>query len=323
MRLGPLEIVIILVVVLVIFGATKMTDVGKRIGGGGKSKSGGRAGSETKAAPIRYPRLQMTGILIVVAGAILLGISYGLLKLVREGDDLVLTSEDHAIIAEVWNSKTVRAHLLENLGPGRLQVHPRMRGHVKQALIRIGFPVEDLAGYVEGDPLPMTLAEQMTPSEFRLLLDRFFKTVFVAVDTYHGVVDHIVGDGVMAMWTPGFGGPDHPVQVVRAGRKLVADMASDPILGKSLPAGVGIHTGVAWVGVVGETGVHDFTVLGDVPNTVARLGSVTAGGELAMSDAIVEVASVDTEGLERRLLDLKGKAEPFPAWIEKAPPEAS
>ncbi len=83
MRLGPLEIVIILVVVLVIFGATKMTDVGKRIGGGGgKSKSDSRAGSETKAAPIRYPRLQMTGILIVVAGAILLGISYGLLKLV-------------------------------------------------------------------------------------------------------------------------------------------------------------------------------------------------------------------------------------------------
>lgn len=81
MRLGPLEIVIILAVVLVIFGATKMTDVGKRIGGG-KGKSGGRAGSETKAAPIRHPRLQMTGIFIVVAGAIMLAISYGLFKLV-------------------------------------------------------------------------------------------------------------------------------------------------------------------------------------------------------------------------------------------------
>ena len=82
MRLGPLEIVIILVVVLIIFGATKMTDVGKRISGGGKGQSGSRASSETKAAPIRYPRLQMTGIFIVAAGAILLAISYGLLKLV-------------------------------------------------------------------------------------------------------------------------------------------------------------------------------------------------------------------------------------------------
>jgi len=82
MRLGPLEIVIILAVVLIIFGATKMTDVGRRIGGGGKGKSGGRASNETKAAPIRHPRLQMTGIFIVVAGAIMLAISYGLFKLV-------------------------------------------------------------------------------------------------------------------------------------------------------------------------------------------------------------------------------------------------
>jgi hypothetical protein len=81
MRLGPLEIVIILAVVLIIFGATKMTDVGKRIASG-KGQSGGRASSETKAAPIRYPRLQMAGIFIVAAGAIMLAISYGLLKLV-------------------------------------------------------------------------------------------------------------------------------------------------------------------------------------------------------------------------------------------------
>jgi class 3 adenylate cyclase len=72
---------------------------------------------------------------------------------------------------------------------------------------------------------------------------------------------------------------------------------------------------VAWVGVVGETGAHDFTVLGDVPNTVARLGSAGRGGELVMSDQIVEAASVDTTGLEPRLLDLKGKAEPFSAWV--------
>ncbi len=163
-----------------------------------------------------------------------------------------------------------------------------------------------------------TLAEQMTPGEFKSLLDRFFKMVFVAVDSHHGAIDHIVGDGVMALWTPGFGGHDHPEQAVAAGRSLVAHMASDSTLGPGFPAGVGVHTGVAWVGVVGETGAHDFTVLGDVPNTVARLGSAGGGGELVMSDQIVEAASVDTTGVERRLLDLKGKAEPFSAWVEVA-----
>jgi hypothetical protein len=81
MRLGPLEIIIILAVVLIIFGATKMTDVGKRIGGG-KNQSGSRTSSETKVVPIRYPRLQMAGIFIVAVGAILLAISWGLLKLI-------------------------------------------------------------------------------------------------------------------------------------------------------------------------------------------------------------------------------------------------
>ena len=176
-------------------------------------------------------------------------------------------------------------------------------------------PVSLLFSDVRGST---TLAEQMSPGEFRSVLDRFFKTAFLAVDAYHGVIDHIVGDGVMAMWTPGFGGPDHPAQAVGAGRKLMADMATDPILGQTAPAGVGVHTGVAWVGVVGETGAHDFTVLGDVPNTVARLGSAVAGGELALSQDIVEAAGVETEGSERRLLDLKGKAEAFPVWIERS-----
>jgi len=87
---------------------------------------------------------------------------YGLLKLIREGDDLILTSHDTTVITEVWNSKAVRANLVRVLGPDRLLVRRRMRGHVKQALIRIGYPVEDLAGYVEGDPLPMGLSERMS-----------------------------------------------------------------------------------------------------------------------------------------------------------------
>jgi adenylate cyclase len=166
-----------------------------------------------------------------------------------------------------------------------------------------------------------TLAEQMTPSDYTASLERFFSTVFQAVDSESGVIDHIVGDGVMAMWIPGFVGQSHPERAHAAGRKLASDLASAPDLGDSFPAGVGVHTGIAYVGVVGEQRSHDFTVLGDAPNTTARLGSAASGGELAMSDDIVSAAHVDTTNLERRLLDLKGKAEEFPAWIETVPPQ--
>lgn len=161
-----------------------------------------------------------------------------------------------------------------------------------------------------------SLAERMSASNFRSVMDRFYKVVYGAVDAHNGVVDHLAGDGVMALWTPRFGGHDHSERAVAAGRKLVVDMASDEALGTSLPVGVGVHTGTAWVGVVGESGAHDFTVLGDAPNTVARLGSAAESGELMMSEAIAKAAAIDTGHMERRLLDLRGKAEPYPAWIE-------
>lgn len=161
------------------------------------------------------------------------------------------------------------------------------------------------------------LAEKMPARDFRTVLDRFYKVVFKAVDENFGVIDHLAGDGVMAMWTPRFGGEEHPAHAVAAGRQLVSDLNSDRVLRRRIPAGVGVHSGTAWVGVVGESGAHDFTVLGDVPNTVARLGSSAASGELLLSEAIAELASTDTSKMERRVLELKGKAQPFQAWVER------
>ncbi len=159
-----------------------------------------------------------------------------------------------------------------------------------------------------------TLAERMSPADFTASLDEFFEIAFDAVDSEDGVVDHIVGDGVMAMWVPGFVGPEHPGRALAAGRKLVSQAAN---LASSFPVGVGVHTGIGFAGVVGMPGSYDFTVLGDVPNTAARLGSAALGGELAMSDAVAKAAGVETASLERRYLDLKGKSDLFLAWIER------
>lgn len=160
------------------------------------------------------------------------------------------------------------------------------------------------------------LAERMPARDFRTLLDRFYKVVYQAVDENRGVIDHLAGDGVMALWTPRFGGDDHPIHALAAGRRLVGDLRSDRVLRGRIQAGVGIHTGTAWVGVVGESGAHDFTVLGDAPDTVARLGSSAVGGELLMSDEMAQATHAETSPMEKRILELKGKREPFAAWSE-------
>ena len=84
---------------------------------------------------------------------------YGLLKLVKRDDKLVLTSERSELIAEIWLHRSVRPHLLAQIDDNSIEVSAALRGHVKQALIKIGFPVEDLAGYVAGEDLAIALRE--------------------------------------------------------------------------------------------------------------------------------------------------------------------
>ncbi len=82
---------------------------------------------------------------------------YGRVRLLKEGDLLLLEADDATLVTEAWSASAVRRYLKGRLSPTRLEVDPAMRGHVKQAMVRLGHPVEDLAGYVEGGPLELDL----------------------------------------------------------------------------------------------------------------------------------------------------------------------
>ena len=85
---------------------------------------------------------------------------YGRIRLVRDNGRLVLESDDPDLLLEAWTSPTVKKHLIERLSDRRAAVDPAMRGHVKHAMIRLGYPVEDLAGYTEGGELAIELEER-------------------------------------------------------------------------------------------------------------------------------------------------------------------
>ncbi|HPS56506.1 MAG TPA: DEAD/DEAH box helicase [Spirochaetota bacterium] len=95
---------------------------------------------------------------------------YGLLKLVMSGDELILTSSDAALINEILYNKKLQNYIIERKNENSLTVKKIFRGHIKQALIKIGFPVEDLAGYEEGDPCSISIKQPVssgTGLEFR------------------------------------------------------------------------------------------------------------------------------------------------------------
>ncbi|RNM17482.1 DNA repair helicase XPB [Nocardioides pocheonensis] len=90
---------------------------------------------------------------------------YGRLRLDKHPvHGLVLTSTDRAVFEEVIRSKRIAGMLGERLddapgSEGTVAVHPSERGNLKQALLKLGWPAEDHAGYVDGEAHPIALVE--------------------------------------------------------------------------------------------------------------------------------------------------------------------
>jgi DNA excision repair protein ERCC-3 len=85
---------------------------------------------------------------------------YGRLRLDKHPTHgLVLSSTDRAVFEEVLRAKRVAPMLGERISDDSVVVHASERGNLKQALLKLGWPAEDLAGYVDGEAHPMALAE--------------------------------------------------------------------------------------------------------------------------------------------------------------------
>ena len=87
---------------------------------------------------------------------------YGLLKLIKANDELILTSVDSILLNEILHHRKVQNYIENRIDNHSIKVNGSYRGHIKQALMKIGFPVEDLAGYEEGTPCKMALREIST-----------------------------------------------------------------------------------------------------------------------------------------------------------------
>jgi adenylate cyclase len=156
------------------------------------------------------------------------------------------------------------------------------------------------------------LAEQMSTRDFSQLINRFYKTATHVLIQTDAMVDRLMGDEAIGLYIPGFAGPDHPRKAIEAAQELLRLTGHRDAKGPWLPVGIGVHTGSAYVGVVGdEDSTADFTALGDNVNITARLASLAGPGEILISDAAFAAGGTDLGNLEHRQLELKGKSEPF------------
>lgn len=153
-----------------------------------------------------------------------------------------------------------------------------------------------------------TMAEGMTPAQFRELMSRFYSTATKAVFDHDGAVDKFVGDELVAMFYPLLSGERHAARAVEAAVTLLRATGHEDSNGPWVPIGAGVHTGLAWVGSVGEGHRTELTVLGDNVNIAARLATTAGAGEVLVTSEAATAADLDPK-LERRQLELKGKQE--------------
>jgi adenylate cyclase len=168
--------------------------------------------------------------------------------------------------------------------------------------------VETEVGVLFADVRGFTsMAERQSPDAMAALLNRFYASA-VDVLCSHSIIDKMVGDQVMALYLPRVF-PGEPAQhMVTDARELLAAAGypGEPWI----ELGVGLDFGTAYVGNVGAGDVKDFTAIGDVVNTAARLQSAAASGEIVISSRVARAAGDLAAGAQERELELKGKSQP-------------
>ena len=123
------------------------------------ARAAGHDAEQVVDALVRYSRYAVPHALLVDVAETMA--RYGRLQLVNSPvHGLVLQTTDRAVLEEVLRQRKIAPLLGARIDPDTVLVHPSERGRLKQALLKVGWPAEDLAGYVDGEAHPIELHEQ-------------------------------------------------------------------------------------------------------------------------------------------------------------------
>src|SRR5437763_638729 len=172
--------------------------------------------------------------------------------------------------------------------------------------MEVGVLFADIRGFT-------SWCEGQAPEAVERALNVFYTVATAALAERDAIIDKLVGDEVMGLFLTAF-----PLLETRACSVMVRSaqeilrrvQVSDPVL----PVGIGLNFGVARVGNVGGGSVKDFTAVGDVVNTAARLQAHAHPGEIVMSAAVYERVKDHHPDATPATLSLKGKSTSVHAY---------
>jgi adenylate cyclase len=172
--------------------------------------------------------------------------------------------------------------------------------------MEVGVLFADIRGFT-------SWCEGQAPEAIERALNVFYAVSTAVLAERDAIIDKLVGDEVMGLFLtafPSLEGAACRVMVRSAQEILQRVQVSDPVL----PVGIGLNFGIARVGNVGGGSVKDFTAVGDVVNTAARLQSHAQSGEIVMSDAVYKQVKDHHPRAAPLTLFLKGQSKDVRAY---------
>ena len=170
------------------------------------------------------------------------------------------------------------------------------------------------------------LSEDLDPAVLVEMLNGYFREMSLVIQTHHGHITRLMGDGIMSVFGALEPNPWHVQDAVEAaiGMRQALGRYNEKLRARGLPElgfGVGLHCGTVVAGLVGSDELQEFTVMGDVVNVASRVEALTRQLE---TDLLVtdEVRSKLGERFRMTLmpaLAIKGKSQPIVTWAVELP----
>lgn len=156
-------------------------------------------------------------------------------------------------------------------------------------------------------------SEGRDSEDVRAMLARYFELARAAIARHGGVVDKLMGDGVMAVWGARTVREDDAEQAVLAALEILEGVAA---IGEGFGARAGVNSGEAAVDMSGQDAGM---VIGDLVNTAARLESAALPGTVLVGAGTFRAAGSRIEFEDAGAQQLKGKGAPIATWVARGP----
>jgi adenylate cyclase len=185
------------------------------------------------------------------------------------------------------------------------------KGELKDTLdnksIEITVLFSDIRGFT-------TLSEKHDAETIVRLLNLYFSRQVKAIFRYGGTLDKFIGDAVMAFWGAPLDCADQAEKAVSAAldMEIELELFKEEVgeLGIDFDIGIGIHTGMAVVGMIGSEQRSDYTCIGDSVNLASRIEGVTKGvSRILVSEATKQRCGVGFDFVEKGSYKVKGREQ--------------